>query len=365
MSQPNYKQALLAFGNYHPDLPISNQEFDEFIVTPLSGGLINQTYKVESPLSVPFILQQINQHVFTNPENVQRNYILLSQYAEFEFTGLKLPWALGYQQQKTLLRDEDGNYWRAFEFIDNSKSYSIAKTPAQAKATAKTFAKFTLAFDDLNTGSLKETIPGFHNLTLRYQQFEDSLQTELYERLQNALTLIDELKKRERYKFFYEEITASAEFPQRVMHHDAKIANILFNAKTGKLICPVDLDTAMPGYFFSDLGDMIRSMAANTDENDNDFEKIEIRKEFYDAIIEGYLSEMTKILTEPEKKYIHYSGLLIVYMQALRFLTDYFNGDTYYKVEYAGQNFIRAKNQLTLLQKLEEFLKNNYGFNPF
>ncbi len=91
MSEQDYKQALLSFGNYHSDLPISNQEFTEFTVTALSGGLINQTYKVESPLSVPFILQQINQYVFTNPENVQRNYILLSQYAEFEFTGLKLP----------------------------------------------------------------------------------------------------------------------------------------------------------------------------------------------------------------------------------------------------------------------------------
>jgi thiamine kinase-like enzyme len=363
MNNPNYKQAVLAFGNYHDSLPISEQEFSEFTVMPLSGGLINHTYKVESRLSAPFLLQQINQKVFPHPEDVQRNYILLSQYAEFEFTGLKLPWPLSYDNRKTLLKDENGNYWRAFEFIENSKNNLIAKTPAQAKATAKTFAKFTDAFHELNTVSLRETIPGFHNLSLRYEQFEASLLGEQYERMQKSLSLIEELKNRERYKFFYEEIISSDEFPKRVMHHDAKIANILFHAKTGKLICPIDLDTAMPGYFFSDLGDMVRSMACSLDENNTDFNNISIRKYFYEAIISGYLSVIGKQMTASEKKYIHYAGLLMIYMQSLRFLTDYLNGDTYYQIKYPEQNHNRAFNQLTLLKSLEEFLKMNYNFS--
>jgi len=239
---------------------------------------------------------------------------------------------------------------------------NIAEMPSQAKATAKAFAKFTAAFDDFNVGMLKETIPDFHNLSHRYRQFEEALQGELYERMPKAMPLIDELKKRERYKFFYEEIADSVEFPKRVMHHDAKIANILFSKTTGKVICPVDLDTTMPGYFFSDLGDMIRSMSCSADENNTDFDNLGIRKKYYEAIIEGYMSIMEKQLTLPEKKYIHYSGLLIIYMQSLRFLSDYLNGDVYYKTIYPEQNFDRAKNQLTLLQRLEEFLSAEYDF---
>jgi aminoglycoside phosphotransferase (APT) family kinase protein len=361
MNNPNYIQAVLAFGNYHPNLPIADQNLSAFVVTPLSGGLINHTYKVESRLSIPFVLQQINQQVFPSPEDVQQNYVLLSQYAEFEFTGLKLPWALPYERQKTLFIDDEGNYWRAFEFIEDSTSFAIATTVAQAKATAKTFGKFTQAFAGLNSDLLKETIPRFHDLSFRYQQLEDSLQGDQYERMQAASVLIHELKQRERYIFFYEEITNSSAFPKRVMHHDAKIANILFAKKTGKPICAVDLDTAMPGYFFSDLGDMIRSMAGSVDENSVAFESITIRKDFYTAITDGYLSVMAGELTNAEKKHFHYAGVLIIYMQALRFATDYLNGDIYYKTDYAGQNFSRAKNQLTLLQQLEIFLTDNYN----
>ena len=352
-----FRDVILAFGNYHPDLPSHDLEFEEFNISPLSGGLINHTYKIESELWGPFLLQQINQNVFKRPEDVQNNYIELTQYAEFEFTGLRLPYPGEYEQDKYLLIDENGNYWRSFEFIEDGKMLTIAEKPSQAKATAKAFAKFTAAYDDYNIDLLKETIPDFHNLSFRYQQFEDSLNTELYERMAKGMPLIEDLKQRERYKFFYEEIVSSDKFPKRVMHHDAKIANILFSKTTGKVICPVDFDTTMPGYFFSDLGDMIRSMACSQDENSVDFENIRVRKSFYDAILEGYLSVMEKQLTTAEKKHIHYAGLIIVYMQALRFMTDYLNGDIYYKTDYSEQNVDRAKNQLLLLKSLEEKIK--------
>lgn len=362
MTQPNYKQAVLAFGNYHPDLPSYDLAFDEFSIIPLSGGLINHTFKVESKLWPPFLLQQINQHVFTTPEDVQENYIHLVDFAEFEFTGLKLPLPNYYDSMKSLYIDNAGNFWRAFEFIEDGKMLGIAEKPSQAKATAKTFAKFTAAYDDFNIDLLQETIPDFHNLSFRYTQFEESLNGEEYERMQKAMPLVEELKQRERYNFFYKEISESDEFPKRVMHHDAKIANILFSKTTGKVICPVDFDTSMPGYFFSDLGDMIRSMACSLDETSIDFDKITIRKEFYNAIVEGYLSVMEKQLTASEKRYIHYAGLLMIYMQALRYMADYLNGDLYYKINYPEQNFDRAKNQLILLKKLEEFLEKEFQF---
>jgi thiamine kinase-like enzyme len=147
------------------------------------------------------------------------------------------------------------------------------------------------------------------------------------------------------------------------MHHDAKIGNVLFNKINGRVICLVDFDTAMPGYYFSDLGDMIRSMAGCCDENSTDFDGIGIRKDFYDAILAGYLDVMKEQLTGSEKKYIHYAGLVMIYMQALRFCTDYLEKDVYYKTTYPEQNYDRARNQLALLKRLEEFLKEEYRFS--
>ncbi len=354
------QEVLTAFINYDPGLP--DHSAGKITVETVGGGLINQSYKISCQLKPDFLLQQVNKKVFARPEQVQENYVNIWEYAEFEFTGLRLPSPKHCGKRSTLFVDGNENYWRAFEFIDDARMFSIAEKPAQAKATAKAFAKFTSAFEEFNVQMLKNVIPGFHDLSLRYRQFEDATKGEAYERMAKAQPLIEELKKREKYKHFYEIIIESDEFPQRVMHHDAKISNVLFNNKTGKVICPVDFDTVMPGYFFSDLGDMIRSMACCEEENSTNFNSICIRKEFYEAIITGYLDVMDKQLTGSEKKYIHYSGLLMIYMQALRFLSDYLNGDIYYRINYPEQNFDRAKNQLILLQKLEEFLHKHYTF---
>ncbi len=354
------REVLAAFTMY--ESPLSDADVETVAVETIGGGLINHSFRISSRVKPDFLLQQINKKVFANPEHVQENYITIWEYAAFEFTGLRLPSPKHCGNMTTLFVDADENYWRAFEFINESQMFPVAQTPVQAKATAATFAKFTAAFNDFNIHQLKEVIPGFHDLSLRYQQFEAAINGEAYERMAKALPLIDELKKRERYKHFYEIIIESNEFPKRVMHHDAKIANVLFDNQTGEVICPVDFDTVMPGYFFSDLGDMIRSMVCSEDETCADFEGISIRSEFYEAIISGYLEVIGEQLTGTEKKYIHYSGLLMIYMQTLRFMTDYLNGDVYYRISHPEQNLLRAKNQLVLLQKLEEFLSQSYNF---
>ena len=200
-------------------------------------------------------------------------------------------------------------------------------------------------------------------MSFRYQQFEQALKQANPERLFKAAVLIEEVKKREKYKNFYEHITRSPQFPKRVMHHDAKIANVLFDKKSGRVICAIDFDTTMPGYFFSDLGDMIRSMACSNDEHSTDFEHLHIRKDFYKAIVSGYLEVMSDYLTPEEKKYIHSAGLIMIYMQAVRFIADYLNNDIYYQIGYAEQNVDRGTNQVTLLKDLEQFLNEEYNFS--
>lgn len=354
-------EVLEAFSDDTPGLPPGAT--GAITVQALGGGLINESYQVNRGPEPDYFLQRINTEVFTDPRAVQANYIRIWQYAEFEFTGLRLPAPIYIDNHTSLFRDREGGYWRAFEFIGDSKTVDRALRPAQAKSVARTFAKFTAAFGHFNVGLLRETIPGFHDLGLRFRQFETSLQGEAYERMAQALPLIRELQQRERYVHFYEVITGSDAFPLRVVHHDAKIGNILFHKKTGRVICPVDYDTVMPGYFFSDPGDMIRSMAGSTGENSRDPDAIRIRPDFYKAIMEGYLEVLGPQLTDAEKKYFHSAGLLIIYMQALRFLTDYLSGDTYYRIAYPEQNLDRARNQFSLLMQLEQYLRASYAFH--
>ncbi|HEY6063580.1 MAG TPA: aminoglycoside phosphotransferase family protein, partial [Chitinophagaceae bacterium] len=336
---------------------------------PVTAGLINQTYKVIiRDNGYKFLLQQINRDVFPAPEKVQANYEKIWSYMYDEgpppdiSNPLLIPKPLNFLDDTKLFCDSHNRYWRKFEFIDGAQTFYNATNSIQARTVANVFGSITASFEFFDLNKLYITIPGFHDLSLRFRQFKQSLHKKNYERLQKAASIINQLKEKEHYASFYEVITASEEFGKRLMHHDAKISNILFSEETGQVICPVDFDTCMPGYFFSDLGDMIRSMACSEGENSSNYNEINIRKDFYESILDGYIEVMHELLTDSEKKYIHYSGLFMIYMQALRFLSDYLNEDNYYRTTYPEQNFVRAKNQLTLLQRLEEFLSVHYQF---
>jgi hypothetical protein len=358
MEIATYQEALDA-STIHRDL----------IVTPVTTGLINQTFKVIIRSNgYKFLLQQINQDVFPEPEKVQENYEKIWSYIHYDGpphdipNPVTVPKPLSFLDDTKLFCDSHKKFWRKIEFIDAAQTFNTATTSIQARTVARVFGSITSGFEFFDLDTLYITIPGFHDLSSRSGQLKQSLHKNNYERLKKAAPLINQLKEKEHYVSFYEVMTESEEFEKRLMHHDAKISNILFSEETGQVICPVDFDTSMPGYFFSDLGDMIRSMACSEGESSSNYNEIYIRKDFYEAIIDGYMEVMQELLTDSEKKYIHYSGLLIIYMQALRFLSDYLNGDKYYITTYPGQNFDRAKNQLTLLQRLEEFLSANYLF---
>jgi thiamine kinase-like enzyme len=156
----------------------------------------------------------------------------------------------------------------------------------------------------------------------------------------------------------YKNIVSENILPQRIIHADTKINNILFDKTTLQPFCIIDYDTIMPGYYLSDLGDMIRTMVCTADENEMDKSKIVLRKDYYDAVIDGYVLSMQNVITKAELKYIHFAGIFMTYMQALRFITDYLNYDKYYSIEYAEHNFDRAQNQCALLQQLIELNSN-------
>ncbi|HEY0176753.1 MAG TPA: phosphotransferase, partial [Pedobacter sp.] len=202
---------------------------------------------------------------------------------------------------------------------------------------------------DFDIRELSYTIANFHNLSYRFFQFEQALAAAAPERRKKAKEAIQQALMNRDIVNDYEDIVAYSTLPLRVMHHDTKINNILFD-HAHKGICVIDLDTVMPGYFISDIGDMMRTYLSPCNEEEEDLDKISIREDFFAAIAEGYFLEMGSILTGNEKRLFYYAGKFMMYMQAIRFLTDYLNNDVYYQARHPDHNLNRANNQFTLLE---------------
>jgi Ser/Thr protein kinase RdoA (MazF antagonist) len=321
-------------------------------VKPFGSGLINNTWLI-SEKENEFILQRINQYVFKKPFDIATNLHLVCDHFKSQHPGYLFPFP-----RKTVAGDnmafiEGEGYFRMFPFIKNSHTVDVVKSPSQAYEAAKQFGRFTNLLSGFPVDKLKITLPDFHNLSLRYFQFETAVREGNKERIKQSAAMISFLKDQQGIVSISEQISNNSDFKKRVTHHDSKINNVLFD-DNNKGLCVVDLDTVMPGYFISDFGDMMRTYLSPVSEEEKDISKIEIREEYFKAIAEGYLSEMGKELTIIEKKYFVYAGKFMVYMQAFRFLTDYLNNDIYYGSKYEGQNFIRTNNQVSLLKKIIE-----------
>ncbi|MEO5996137.1 MAG: phosphotransferase [Chitinophagaceae bacterium] len=351
MKRDIIEKAAIQFGNGAP------------VIEPIGDGLIHRTFKVTfTGNDTAIVLQCINQRTFSQPENIIQNYQMLYGYLEGKQGGVKIPALVPTHQKKIFWVDAEDNFWKATRFINNSHSLSVAKNEKDAYQVAKSFAGLTNSLTDINQLDLYVIIPDFHNLFLRYQQFEEAVSQATVMRLLRSTHLISELRQRKKLVAFYNSLNDETIYPTRLMHHDCKINNILFDENTGAVLCPVDLDTVMPGKFFSDLGDMIRTLVSPVNENSTAWEEIGVRSEYYFAIICGYLDGVCHLLTKTEKVNLHYSGLLMTYMQSMRFVTDFLNNDIYYKTSYPEQNLNRALNQFILLEQLEEFLEKKYHF---
>ena len=319
----------------------------------LNQGLINSTYCVYTKEGKEFILQTVNHQIFKDPSAIDQNIQLIGSYLQehaprFIFTHL-VPAADG-----ATLTFYEGKYYRAFEKI-NGHSYDVLENPLQAKAAANAFGQFTAALVDLPIHKLKITLPDFHNLSLRYAQFETALTNGDLNRINESKDAIEYLQSQQDLVKRYESFIANKDAKQRVTHHDTKISNVLFD-KQEKAICVIDLDTVMPGYFISDVGDMCRTYLPNVSEEESNLDLVKIDKGRWTALKEGYLDAMGAILTPFELAHFDFAGEFMIYMQALRFLTDHLNLDIYYGAKYNGQNYVRAINQIALLKAYQKML---------
>lgn len=323
-----------------------NSKIDVF-----GDGLINRTWKVTTN-STAYILQQINQSVFKKPTDIDLNISNIKSYLNDEYPEYLFVSPVSTSAGKTIVETPEG-FFRLTPFVENSHTVNVLAEQQEAYEAAKQFGRFSRLLNSFDVSKLQITLYDFHNLDLRYKQFCAAVASASPEKKKLAQDVIDFSFAHEDIVFTYNFIVAGALIPQRVIHHDTKISNVLFDTQK-KGICVIDLDTVMPGYFISDVGDMMRTYLCAASEEETDFSKIGIRTEFFKAIYDGYMSEMGDVLTETEKSYFTYSGKFLIYMQGLRFLTDYLQDNIYYGEQYPGHNLNRAINQMTLLKKYLE-----------
>lgn len=322
-----------------------------FSVEKIGSGYIHHTFKLSG--KERYILQRVNKNVFTKPEVIASNIRHAADYLHKKF-----PDYLFITPVKSTLGDEmvfaaDGFPWRMLPYFENTITIDKVSTPDEAFSAAAAFGKLTKHLDGVDIQLFKPTIERFHDLSWRWEQFEQSLIHAKSDRLEMADNEITLCKEFSHLVAQYNSLVKSGDLMLRVTHNDTKINNVLFSTSTKQAICAIDLDTLMPGYFIYDLGDMIRTFVSPVDEEARDLTKVAVRADIYEALVRGYLSQMNDVLSEAERNVIGFSGMMMTYIMALRMLTDYLNGDIYYQIRYEDQNLVRAKNQLRLLNELQ------------
>lgn len=326
-------------------------------VRPLGNGLINTTYKVETEGDAPnYVLQNVNNAIFPDVEMLMDNIVTVTNHirAKYEAAGMA-------DVERRVLRfvpAKDGKYfhfdgekyWRVMVFIPDTVSQT-AVTPESSYIVGETFGNFQAMLADVPT-ELGETIKDFHNMEFRLQQLREAVAENKAGRLAEVQWLVDELEARAEDMCKGERLHREGKLAKRICHCDTKVDNILFDAE-GNVLCVIDLDTVMPNFIFSDFGDFLRSAANTGREDDKDLDNVNFNMDIFKAFAEGYLKSAKVFLTPLEIENLPYAAALFPYMQTVRFLADYINGDTYYKTQYPEHNLVRSKAQFKLLQSVE------------
>ena len=267
-----------------------NLDPSELKIEKIHNGLINSTWCVRNS-NHSYILQKLNHQVFKNPEAIASNISLIARYLLQHAPGYIFTAPLKAKSNSEMVKIDGSGYYRLFPFVEGSCTINTVEKPEQAFEAAAKFGGFTRILSKFPVEMLQPTISDFHNLSLRYQQFKESLNTGNKSRLKQSCELIQLMEDHKNVVDIYENILHNPSFELRVTHHDTKISNVLFN-KENKGLCVIDLDTVMPGYFISDVGDMIRTYLSPVNEEESDFSKIDIREEYFISIWNGYMSQM-------------------------------------------------------------------------
>ena len=328
----------------------------------MTSGNINNTYRLEYSISgrpVYYTLQHINHYVFKNPTQVMENIERVTAHLQKSFA------ADGESSERRVLRliptvtgenlfvDVHGNYWRAYHFISNATPYDAPEKPVHLFETGRAFGEFQKRLCDFPADLLHETIPNFHNTTRRFYTFVASVAEDKAGRVRSVEDEIEFMFEHRRMMNGIVRRLESGELPLRVTHNDTKINNVLIDDATDKSICVIDLDTVMPGSSLYDFGDAIRFAASTAAEDEPDTSKIALDLDRYRLFTEGFLSEANGFLSPDEIRLFPLGVQVLTCELAMRFLTDYIDGDLYFKVRSPDHNLVRARAQMALLRDIE------------
>ncbi len=329
-------------------------------VNPLGKGHINDSYRVASGKN-EYVLQRINHQIFKNVPELQNNIQRVTTHIRKKLNeqgvtevDRKVLNLVTTREGKLYYTDQEGNYWRLMDFIKDSKSYDDI-SPELAYRAGKAFGDFQRMLADLPGEPLFETIPDFHNMEARLETFREAVKADRAGRMRETevAVLVEEIEDRSDEMCKAERLHREGKLPKRINHCDTKVNNILFD-KEDKVLCVVDLDTVMPGYVLSDFGDFIRTGANTGAEDDKNLDNVSVDLAIFEAYAKGYLENAAAFLTDVEIENLAFGAKLLTYMQAVRFFTDYLDGDLYYKIADPEHNLVRTKAQFKLLQSLEE-----------
>lgn len=330
-------------------------------VTPLGTGLINDTYKVHTveETAPDYVLQRINHLVFQNVDMLQANIEAVTSHIrrKLEESGekeieRKVLTFIDTEEGKTFFYDGE-SYWRMMLFIPRALTFESV-TPEYSFYAGQAFGHFQAMLSDM-PDTLGETIPDFHNMEFRLRQLKEAVSADAVGRVKEVQSYLDEIEKRAESMCVAERLHREGLLPKRVCHCDTKVNNMLFD-EDGQVLCVIDLDTVMPSFIFSDYGDFLRTGANTGDEDDRDLDRVRFDMEIFRSFTKGYIEGARSFLTEIEIEHLPYAATLFPYMQCVRFLADYINGDTYYKIRYPEHNLVRTQAQFKLLQSAEEHI---------
>lgn len=328
------------------------------------SGHINDTYRVEveqGGMKLFYILQRINTGVFKDPDMLMENIERVTAHvrrklaeipgADFTRQGMNLIPTL---DGKNFLKRADGTCWRMYIFIDKARTYDQVDSPAMAFEAARTFGAFQALLRDLPGAPLGEVIPNFHNTPWRFANLVAAVEADKMNRAAQCRAEIEFAMARQAMTETVVKKLASGELTNRVTHNDTKINNVMFDDATGKGLCVIDLDTVMPGSVLYDFGDEIRTTTVSAAEDERDLSKVVVRRDLLDNLVKGYLESAGSFLTSAEKDLLVFSGQLITFEIGLRFLTDFLEGDVYFKVHRDGHNLDRCRTQFEMVRQLEK-----------
>jgi len=336
----------------------------EFIRGGLYGsGHINDTFCVtyrQNGQDIRYIHQRINHHVFTNPPALMENIQRVTGHVRSKWLAQGMPDAA--TRSLTLIPSKDGAayvldatgaYWRTYVFVEGASTHDVLQTPAQARETAFAIGQFQAQLTDLPGPRLHETIPHFHNTPKRLEALKLAAERDVCGRANNIHNELNFIFARADATRRLLDLHRAGRIPERITHNDTKLNNVMLDHVTGKGICVIDLDTVMPGLVLYDFGDMMRTTLSPAPEDERDRSKVTARMDIFEALAEGYLAATDDMLTPDERDHLVFSGQLITLETGIRFLTDYLEGDRYFKTHRPDHNLDRARTQIALVKSLE------------